>query len=71
MDTIRIRERSFPVTEQVNFKSNRIPVVDIPQISDEKWNRMAARHAYFDVCPDCGAHLDPCEKCDCEEALVK
>ena len=23
--------------------------------------------AYYDVCPDCGAHLDPGEKCDCQE----
>ena len=22
---------------------------------------------YFDVCPRCGAHLDPGETCDCEE----
>ena len=22
---------------------------------------------YFDTCPDCGAHLDPGEKCDCKE----
>lgn len=21
----------------------------------------------FDTCPDCGAHLDPGEKCDCKE----
>ena len=20
---------------------------------------------YFTTCPLCGAHLDPCEKCDC------
>lgn len=19
------------------------------------------------ICPDCGAHLDPCERCDCAE----
>lgn len=23
--------------------------------------------AYDNVCPECGAYLDPCEKCDCEE----
>lgn len=23
--------------------------------------------AYFNVCPDCGAHLDPSERCDCTE----
>lgn len=23
--------------------------------------------AYFDTCPDCGAHLDPGEHCDCRE----
>lgn len=22
----------------------------------------------YRVCPDCGAHLDPGEKCDCQEA---
>lgn len=22
--------------------------------------------AYFNECPNCGANLDPCEKCDCE-----
>lgn len=22
--------------------------------------------AYYTVCPDCGAHLDPGEQCDCE-----
>ena len=20
---------------------------------------------YYETCPDCGANLDPCEKCDC------
>ncbi len=23
--------------------------------------------SYFDICPECGAHLDPGEKCDCKE----
>ena len=23
--------------------------------------------AQYKTCPDCGAHLDPGEKCDCEE----
>ena len=23
---------------------------------------------YFETCPNCGAHLDPGEKCDCKEA---
>lgn len=22
--------------------------------------------AYYNVCPNCGGNLDPCEKCDCE-----
>ena len=22
---------------------------------------------YYKTCPECGAHLDPCEKCDCQE----
>ncbi len=25
------------------------------------------RAAYYRTCPDCGAHLDPDEKCDCEK----
>ncbi|MBR3784830.1 MAG: hypothetical protein IKJ77_00260 [Firmicutes bacterium] len=25
------------------------------------------RRNYFEVCQKCGAHLDPGEKCDCEE----
>ena len=24
------------------------------------------RKHYYDICPDCGAHLDPGEHCDCE-----
>lgn len=23
--------------------------------------------AYYRTCPDCGAHLDPGERCDCQE----
>lgn len=26
------------------------------------------RRQYFEVCKNCGAHLDPGERCDCEEA---
>ena len=22
--------------------------------------------AYYHTCPECGANLDPCEKCDCQ-----
>lgn len=22
---------------------------------------------YYKICPECGAHLDPGEKCDCQE----
>ena len=22
---------------------------------------------YYKICPDCGAYLDPCERCDCAE----
>lgn len=22
---------------------------------------------YFEICPECGAHLDPGEKCDCDD----
>lgn len=22
---------------------------------------------YFNTCPTCGAHLDPCEVCDCQQ----
>lgn len=24
---------------------------------------------YYEVCPECGAHLDPGEKCDCGESM--
>ena len=24
------------------------------------------KHTYFQVCPVCGAHLDPGERCDCQ-----
>ena len=27
--------------------------------------------AFYNVCPKCGAHLDPNEKCDCEDAAEK
>ena len=27
--------------------------------------------AYYRVCPDCGAHLDPGEKCDCRVGAEK
>lgn len=23
---------------------------------------------YYRTCPNCGAHLDPCETCDCQNA---
>lgn len=23
------------------------------------------KRPFYKTCPDCGAHLDPCEKCDC------
>lgn len=26
------------------------------------------KDTYYDVCPFCGAHLDPGERCDCKEA---
>lgn len=26
------------------------------------------RFYYYTVCPECGAHLDPGEKCDCRKA---
>lgn len=26
---------------------------------------------YYETCPDCGAHLDPGEKCDCKAEAVK
>lgn len=28
---------------------------------------MTVKAGKFDVCTECGAHLDPGEKCDCEE----
>ena len=27
--------------------------------------------SYFTTCPDCGANLDPGEKCDCQQAVKK
>lgn len=27
--------------------------------------------AYFRICPNCGSHLDPGERCDCLEDVVK
>lgn len=27
--------------------------------------------AFYNVCPKCGAHLDPNERCDCEETAEK
>ena len=29
---------------------------------------MTVKNGKFDVCTDCGAHLDPGEHCDCEVA---
>ena len=26
--------------------------------------------SYFRTCPDCGAHLDPEEKCDCRKESI-
>lgn len=28
---------------------------------------MTVKNGKFDICTECGAHLDPGEKCDCEE----
>lgn len=25
--------------------------------------------AYYNICPDCGAHLDPGEPCDCKDKI--
>lgn len=25
--------------------------------------------AYYNICPDCGAHLDPGEACDCQDRM--
>lgn len=27
--------------------------------------------AFYKICPRCGAHLDPGEPCDCEEAAAR
>lgn len=27
--------------------------------------------AYYNVCPDCGANLDPGEKCDCKNERIR
>lgn len=31
-----------------------------------KEERMKKKH-YYNICPKCGAHLDPGERCDCED----
>lgn len=33
----------------------------------EKKKRGNVKRMYERICPDCGAHLDPDEKCDCQE----
>lgn len=25
--------------------------------------------AYYNICPNCGAHLDPGEQCDCKDGI--
>lgn len=32
---------------------------------------MYKKHAEYKTCPECGAHLDPQERCDCENAEEK
>ena len=32
---------------------------------------MKKKHAEYKTCPECGAHLDPQEHCDCENAEEK
>ena len=27
--------------------------------------------AYYNICPDCGSNLDPCEKCTCSAEKTK
>lgn len=27
--------------------------------------------AYYKICPFCGAHLDSCERCDCQDEARK
>lgn len=27
--------------------------------------------SYYNTCPECGAHLDPGEECDCREERVR
>lgn len=27
--------------------------------------------SYFNICPDCGSHLDPGEKCDCKNEKAR
>lgn len=72
MKAVRLGGRAFPVVGQCKTDDAEriIPIVDMPQISDEKWNRMARRQTYYDICPECGAHLDPGERCDCEEVHI-
>lgn len=32
---------------------------------------MNRKNRYYRTCPCCGAHLDPGERCDCEESPVQ
>ena len=37
---------------------NNLPAADVAEV----------RPMYYRTCPDCGAHLDPGERCDCRDA---
>lgn len=45
MEYVEISGHRYPVTEEVlHPRFGVLPVVDIPQISDEEWHAMARRH---------------------------
>ncbi len=47
MDVMKILGRSYPVLGQIKVKNSErtIPLVDIPMMSDERWNELAGENA--------------------------
>lgn len=46
METMKIGSREHPISSYMNTKPwGTIPVVDIPMMSDERWNELALQYA--------------------------
>ena len=47
MDVMKILGRSYPVLGQIKVKDSdrTIPLVDMPMVSDEQWNKGSAENA--------------------------